>query len=129
MRAETVRRRRLARSLFVAALAGLLVACGGEADEQAVLFMGTDGAELYAQACASCHGTDLRGTDQGPPFLDPVYRPAHHADAAFLLAVRRGSPAHHWNFGPMPAISGLSDEQVAAITALIREQQRAAGVE
>jgi len=106
-----------------------LAACGGDPDEVPVPFTGMDGAALYAQACASCHGADLRGTAQGPPFLHDVYRPAHHADAAFLLAVRRGSPAHHWRFGSMPPVVGLSDEQVQAITAFVRERQRAAGIE
>ena len=92
-------------------------------------YTGTDGAALYAQACASCHGTDLRGTDQGPPFLDTIYRPGHHADPSFLLAVRRGARAHHWNFGNMPVIEGLSDEQVAAILQFVRAQQRAAGID
>jgi mono/diheme cytochrome c family protein len=88
-----------------------------------------DGASLYAQACSSCHGSDLRGTDQGPPFLDAVYRPGHHGDASFLVAVRSGARSHHWDFGNMPPIDGLSDEQVRAIVEYVRGQQRAAGID
>jgi mono/diheme cytochrome c family protein len=92
-------------------------------------FTGSDGATLYAQACASCHGADLRGTDEGPPFLDAIYRPGHRADVSFHLAARSGARAHHWNFGNMPPIEGLTDEQIAAIVEFVREQQRAAGIE
>lgn len=120
-------------TLLVAFLAGFalaLSACGGAEDGAApVSFPGTSGPALYAQACASCHGADLRGTDQGPPFIDAVYRPGHHADAAFLLAVRRGVRSHHWNFGNMPRIEGLSDDQVEAIVQYVRERQRAEGIE
>lgn len=112
--------------LVVAALA-----CGAESQpaDGVPTFAGADGATLYMAACASCHGADLRGTEQGPPFLDAVYRPAHHADASFLLAVRRGARAHHWDFGNMPPVQGLTDEQVAAIVAYVRQQQRDAGIE
>jgi mono/diheme cytochrome c family protein len=87
------------------------------------------GAPLYQQFCAQCHGTDLRGTDLGPSHLSIVYEPNHHGDAAFLAAVGRGSPAHHWNFGPMPPIPGLSEDDIAAITAFVRDQQRIHGFE
>lgn len=87
------------------------------------------GEPLYQQHCAQCHGADLRGTDLGPSHLSIVYEPNHHGDAAFLVAVSRGSPAHHWDFGPMPPITGLTQEDVAAITAYVREQQRINGFE
>lgn len=54
-----------------------------------------EGAVLYEASCAECHGSDLRGTDQGPSHLSEIYEPNHHADIAFLLAVQRGSRAHH----------------------------------
>lgn len=108
------------------------VACGSSGsgdDEPSTTFEGTDGAVLYAQACATCHGADLAGTDQGPPFLDVIYRSGHHADASFLLATRRGVRSHHWNFGDMPPINGLSDEQVEAIVAFVRGRQAEAGID
>jgi mono/diheme cytochrome c family protein len=110
----------------------LLAACTGSDGDGAPAsapFTGSDGATLYAQACASCHGLDLRGTNEGPPFLDAIYRPGHHADVSFHLAVRSGARAHHWSFGNMPPIEGLTDEQIAAIVEFVREQQRAAGIE
>ena len=87
------------------------------------------GAELYSSNCANCHGQDLRGTEQGPSHLSEVYEPSHHGDGAFLAAVSRGSPQHHWNFGPMPPVPGLSAEDVEAIVAFVREQQRLEGFE
>lgn len=92
-------------------------------------FSGTDGRELYGQACAVCHGQALEGTNAGPTFLNRIYAPWHHADIAFIFAVERGVRAHHWNFGNMAPVEGLSHEQVLAIIAFIREQQRAAGIE
>jgi mono/diheme cytochrome c family protein len=87
------------------------------------------GSELYAEACASCHGADLRGTERGPSHLSEVYEPGHHGDAAFLLAVRRGVTPHHWSFGPMPPIDGLSDSEVEALVAFVRDVQRREGFE
>ena len=84
---------------------------------------------LLQANCAECHGADLRGTDKGPSHLSEVYVPGHHGDGAFQLAVRVGSRQHHWNFGPMPPVEGLSDSDIAAIVAFVREQQRVEGFE
>ncbi|MEI7925656.1 MAG: cytochrome c family protein, partial [Chloroflexota bacterium] len=64
----------------------------------------------------------------GPPFLDAIYRPGHHGDASFLIAVKNGVRPHHWNFGPMAPIEGLTDAQIAQITAFVREEQQAVGI-
>lgn len=86
------------------------------------------GKPLFVKNCASCHGQDLKGTDKGPPFLHRVYESSHHADAAFQLAVKNGARAHHWRFGDMLPVQGLSPDDVAHITAYIRMQQRIAGI-
>jgi mono/diheme cytochrome c family protein len=86
------------------------------------------GAEAYAASCAACHGAEAEGTNLGPPLVHEYYLPDHHEDIAFLLAVRTGVRAHHWDFGPMPAISGVSDEDVADIVAYVRGLQEAAGL-
>lgn len=99
---------------------------GGQPVDEDVL---ATGEALYEQRCAECHGADLRGTDRGPSHLSIVYEPSHHADAAFLLAVRRGARAHHWGYGDMPPIPGLDDGQVAAITAYVRSVQQREGFE
>ena len=87
------------------------------------------GVDLYAANCAQCHGPDLRGTVQGPPLLSIVYEPGHHSDAAFVLAVAQGVRAHHWDFGPMPPIEGLSPTEVEAIIAFVRDRQETEGFE
>jgi len=86
------------------------------------------GKALYDEKCASCHGADLKGTDQGPPFLHRIYEPSHHGDAAFQLAVRNGVRAHHWKFGDMKPVPGSSADDVAHIVAYVRSLQRRAGI-
>jgi mono/diheme cytochrome c family protein len=87
------------------------------------------GAELYEQSCASCHGTDLGGTNMGPPHLSQVYAPDHHPDSSFRAAITQGSPAHHWEFGDMPPVEGLDDEEIDSIIAYVREQQVTRGLD
>jgi len=87
------------------------------------------GEVVYQAECAACHGTDLRGTDEGPSQLSELYVPSHHSDAAFLLAIKTGSPEHHWRFGDMEPIEGLDDDDIAALTAYVREVQRIEGFE
>ena len=129
-----------ARLAVVLALAVLAVGCSsgsgasGGAAEPAPVPDGAPaiaslGQELYQANCASCHGADLRGTDQGPPHLDPLYAPSHHPDEAFLAAPRIGVAPHHWDFGAMPRIEGLDDEELLAIVAYVRAVQRAEGLE
>ena len=48
---------------------------------------------------------------------------------AFLLAALRGVPQHHWPYGDMPPVPGLSEEDLQAIVAYVREQQRLNGFE
>jgi len=86
------------------------------------------GKALYDRNCASCHGAALQGTEQGPPFLNRIYEPSHHGDIAFQLAVRNGVRAHHWKFGDMKPVPGLSADDVAHIVAYVRSRQRLAGI-
>ena len=124
------------RSHVIAAVMVLLVAaCGSTTGRDDAAIPPQDpelvelGTGLYQASCAECHGSDLRGTDKGPSHLSVVYQPSHHADAAFLLAVQRGTPAHHWQFGAMLPVEGLTPDDVAAIVAYVREQQRLEGFE
>lgn len=87
------------------------------------------GKGMFEKNCASCHGADLKGTKIGPPFLHPFYVPSHHSDASFQTAVKYGVRAHHWQFGDMAPIPGVSADDVAHITAYVRVQQRRAGIE
>jgi len=87
------------------------------------------GKALFEKSCASCHGANLQGSDKGPPMLSKIYEPSHHGDAAFQLAVKNGSRAHHWKFGDMAPVPGLTPDDVAQITAYVRLEQRKAGIQ
>ncbi len=111
----------------------LLTACEGEdsrtSPSQAALSPEQKrGESLFAANCASCHGQKGRGTEQGPPLIHRIYEPSHHADFSFYRAVANGVKAHHWDFGDMPPISGVSPEEVGQIIAYIRWEQRRAGI-
>lgn len=86
------------------------------------------GKTLFAQNCSVCHGPAGDGTTQGPPLVDIIYEPNHHADAAFILAARNGVRAHHWRFGDMPPVPGVTDEIVLEIVGYIRWLQRQVGI-
>lgn len=87
------------------------------------------GAKIYAAKCASCHGSDLRGTRMGPSHLSQVYEPGHHSDESFRAAIAKGAEAHHWSFGDMPPIPGMTPDEVTAVIAYVREVQRREGFE
>ncbi len=86
------------------------------------------GEIAFNGTCAQCHGPGAVGTDDGPTFLDPIYRSGHHADEAFHVAVRLGVRQHHWPFGDMPPQEGLSDRDIDDIVAYVRQLQSEAGI-
>ena len=87
------------------------------------------GQKTYDANCASCHGRNAAGQDgTAPPLVHIIYEPGHHGDESFQRAVARGVRAHHWRFGNMPPVEGLSRRDVAAIVAYVRELQRANGI-
>lgn len=87
------------------------------------------GRAAFEANCATCHGAKAAGSDKGPPLVHKIYEPSHHADLAFLLAARNGVGAHHWRFGDMKPVPGVTDSQIEQIVAYIREMQRANGIE
>jgi cytochrome c2 len=86
------------------------------------------GEERFNTFCARCHGVHARGTTNGPPLVHKIYEPSHHADIAFLRAAAQGVRAHHWEFGNMPKIEGVSPDDVQQIIQYIRWLQREAGI-
>jgi mono/diheme cytochrome c family protein len=113
----------------------LLLGCAGGGSPSAEAVAGaempaehTDGKRLFDTYCARCHGVHAAGTGRGPSFLSKIYEPSHHGDEAFLIAVKRGVSAHHWGFGNMPPIPGVSDDDVAKIIGYVRWAQRVAGI-
>lgn len=87
------------------------------------------GQALFEENCMACHGPHATGSDQGPPLVHLIYEPNHHADISFVLAVRNGVRAHHWPFGNMAPVDGISDEDTLKIIRYVRELQRANGIE
>ncbi len=87
------------------------------------------GKLAFGVKCASCHGTNAAGQDGiAPPLVHIIYEPGHHGDAAFQRAVEMGVRAHHWPFGDMPIIEGITRGDIKMITAYVRELQRANGI-
>ena len=115
----------------------MLGACGSDDNEASPSTPATGGvdpselpgAEVYAQSCAECHGADLRGTDKGPSHLSIVYEPGHHSDDSFRNAIANGVGAHHWEFGDMDPVPGLSVGDVDAIIEYVRAVQAREGFE
>lgn len=78
------------------------------------------GERLFKNNCAGCHGVRAVGSDRGPTFLSKIYAADHHGDVAFERAPQQGVRAHHWTFGDMPKISGVTPEEVREIVRYIR---------
>ena len=87
-----------------------------------------EGKMLFEQNCSVCHGPAGDGTTQGPPLVHIIYEPNHHADVAFILAARNGVQAHHWRFGDMPPLPGVTEQTVQQIVGYIRWLQRQVGI-
>jgi cytochrome c len=83
----------------------------------------------YEAKCAVCHGVNAAGQDGvAPPLVHIIYEPSHHGDASFQLAAATGVRRHHWPFGNMPPVEGVTTGDVTMIIAYIRELQRANGI-
>jgi len=86
------------------------------------------GETYYNAKCADCHGVNGAGTEKGPTFLHKVYVKGLHGDESFQRAVQLGAPSHHWKFGDMPPVPGITRAEVAKIVTYIREVQAANGM-
>lgn len=87
------------------------------------------GKAAYDAKCAACHGVNAVGqAGVAPPLIHKIYEPSHHGDESFQRAVALGVQAHHWPFGDMPAVDGLTRADVAMIATYIRDVQVANGI-
>ena len=135
----------LATSFGLALLLAVIVGCGEEGAPQyetresggaervsepevALSNTARAGEELFNANCSVCHGMNASGTSQGPTFIDRIYHPGHHPDSSFRNAVSNGVTQHHWVFGNMPPVSGVSSDEVDKIICYVREIQRANGI-
>lgn len=124
-------------ALFAAFITLIAIGCseggspgGGQASATGIALsdMAREGEALFNANCSVCHGVNAAGTMQGPSLMDRVYHPGHHADFSFRSAVRQGVPQHHWRFGNMPPVPGISSDDVEKIICYVREVQRAEGI-
>lgn len=87
------------------------------------------GKKGYDAKCAVCHAENGQGQKGvAPPLVHKIYEPNHHADEAFQRAAALGVKSHHWPFGDMPPVDGITRGDVKMIVAYIRELQRANGI-
>ena len=126
--AETTRRVRSG-CLGTFALCVLFAACADDGSDGSAGVASSDGAPLYDGDCASCHGGDLRGTDFGPSLLSEIYEPNQLPDDSIRDAIRNGAAQDNWEFGPMPAITRLDDDEITAMITYIRDVQEREGFE
>lgn len=87
------------------------------------------GKKAFDAKCAACHGENAAGQKgMAPPLVHKIYEPSHHADMAFVMAVQNGVRAHHWPFGNMPPVGGLTSGDIQYIARYVRELQRENGI-
>lgn len=87
------------------------------------------GETAFNEICSSCHGKNAAGkSGVAPPLIHKIYEPSHHGDMAFVLAAKQGVRAHHWQFGNMPPVPDVSDQQITDIITYVRTLQRANGI-
>lgn len=79
------------------------------------------GKELFEAKCAACHGRNVEGTHTGPSLIP--YDRAHHPDGNFFEAMKSGVRQHHWNFGDMPPVNDLTEEEIRNIITYVRDLQ------
>jgi len=87
------------------------------------------GQRAFEAKCSACHGDNAAGREgNGPPLIHKIYEPSHHGDGAFMVAASNGVRQHHWSFGNMPPVEGITPAEVKAIVTYVREVQRANGI-
>jgi len=79
----------------------------------------------YKRYCQACHGENAHGSNKGPPLI--AYDSDQHTDLSFYNAVQKGVRQHHWRFGDMPAMPGVSRQEVTRIIDFIRQLQSVNG--
>lgn len=88
------------------------------------------GKTIFDAKCASCHGQNAAGQNGvAPPLVHKIYEPGHHSDMAFVVAAQNGVRSHHWTFGNMPPVKGVTAGDVKMVVAYVRELQRANGID
>lgn len=94
------------------------------AEEVEIPFHLAKGQMLYEKYCSSCHGLQLDGSDEGPPLIHAFYKPSHHGDKSFYRAVLKGVKQHHWNYGDMEPVAGMTPNKMDRLMPYVRYYQQ-----
>ena len=106
----------------------MTVGCGGNGgSQQGTAHAVQAGETLFNANCSACHGVGAVGTNQGPPLIDRTYHPGHHNDFSIRNAIKNGVRSHHWDFGNMLPVAGVSEDDAEKIICYIRDTQLASG--
>jgi mono/diheme cytochrome c family protein len=90
--------------------------------------LASKGQLVFNTNCASCHGVNAAGGIGGPPLIHDIYNPGHHANGAFINAIRNGVRQHHWQFGNMPPQRHIVFGDMVFLMKFIREVQQQNGI-
>lgn len=110
--------------LGAALLAAVIAHSSAVANEVEIPFEFAKGQILFEKYCSGCHGLQLDGTDQGPPLIHPFYKPSHHGDKSFYRAALQGVRQHHWNFGDMKPVEGMTRGKMDSVVPFVRYYQQ-----
>ena len=78
------------------------------------------GKQTFETSCVWCHGKNVEGVGGVAPLLvHAIYEPVHHWDKSFQRVAAVGVPAHHWPFGHVPAVEGVTRGDIKMVTAYI----------
>lgn len=87
------------------------------------------GETAFNARCAVCHGKNAAGqSDVAPPLVHIIYEPNHHGDESFYRAATQGVQSHHWTFGDMAPVQGITNPEMQSIITYVRALQRANGI-
>ena len=112
-------------------LSVFLLAIAGCSSEPAIRYQTTDlqvdaGRAAWQEHCASCHGSELQGTEKGPTLIHDMYAPDHHNDKKLRRSIAAGVLQKHWYFGdmpPQPQIGYLKASDLVTYIRFIQQQQ------
>ena len=111
-------------SIGIVLLMPLISIPASAAEEIEIPFHLAKGQLLYEKYCSSCHGIQLNGTDKGPPLIHAFYKPSHHGDKSFYRAALQGTKQHHWNFGDMKPVEGMTPKKMDSVVPYVRYYQK-----
>ena len=121
--------KQLIKSVCLAVVAAFIPAVVAlAADTVEVPFTLAKGQMLYEKYCSGCHGLQLEGSDQGPPLVHAFYKPSHHGDESFYRAALQGTRQHHWDFGDMKPVEGITPKKMDSIVPFVRFYQQQKGL-